>query len=55
MIHKEGYPTLIISFIALTLLCIVVRMTAPFLSDITLLLAGALYVFLLSFFRNPKG
>lgn len=54
MIHKEGYPTLIISFIALTLLCIVVRMTVPFLSDAMLILAGGLYVFLLSFFRNPR-
>lgn len=54
MIHKEGYPTLIISFIALTLLCIVVRMTVPFLSDAMLILAGGLYVFLLSFFRNPQ-
>lgn len=54
MIHREGYPTLIISFILLTLLCIITRMVIPALSDIVLILVGGLYVFLLSFFRNPK-
>jgi len=54
MIHREGYPTLIISFLILTLLCIVVRMTIPMLSDVFLILAGGIYLFLISFFRNPK-
>lgn len=54
MIHREGYPTLIISFILLTILCIITRMVIPALSDVVLILEGGLYVFLLSFFRNPK-
>lgn len=53
MIHREGYPTLIISFVLLTLLCVIVRMTVPFLSDAILFVSAAIYVFLLSFFRNP--
>ena len=54
MIHKEGYPTLLISFIVLALLGFAVKMVMPGLYFPFILLSTALYVFLLSFFRNPS-
>ncbi len=53
MINKEGYIIFTISFIILTALCIFTRILLPGLSTLVLLLSGILYVFLLSFFRNP--
>jgi phosphatidylserine decarboxylase len=53
MIHKEGYPTLIISFIVLSLLTLGLGKLAPSLFNITAVIALCIFLFLISFFRNP--
>lgn len=57
-IHKTGYRTLVISFIALLLINLVIYMIMPlslwWLSVIINILSLALYIFLVSFFRIPN-
>lgn len=53
MIHREGYPTLIISFIILALLCYAIHAFIPVIYPVVLVLSIGLFIFLLSFFRNP--
>ncbi len=53
MIHKEGYPTLILSFIILSLLSLAAKYFAPSIFLLTLIVSIALWLFLVSFFRNP--
>ncbi len=54
MIHKTGYPTIIIVLIVLTILTIVGYnyLSAP-LAHCLLVLAVGFFIFILSFFRNP--
>lgn len=53
MIHKEGYPTLIVSFIVLFVLNSLVYTFWPNAIVFSSILFIGLYVFLISFFRNP--
>lgn len=53
MIHKEGYPTLILSFILLGLMSALAKFFMPGIFLLVLILSIALFTFLLSFFRNP--
>lgn len=53
MIHREGYTTLIISFIILALLCYVFKAFIPTVYPYILVLSIGLFLFLVSFFRNP--
>jgi phosphatidylserine decarboxylase len=54
MIHKEGYPTLLLSALILTVLSLILQRFAPSLFiPLTLLFIG-LFLFLVSFFRNPN-
>lgn len=52
-IHKEGYPTLLFSFIALFLVNFIVKYYIPFIFPLFLFISLALYLFLVSFFRKP--
>ncbi|MBK8624713.1 MAG: phosphatidylserine decarboxylase family protein [Saprospiraceae bacterium] len=52
-IHKEGYPTLLFSFIALFLVNFVVKYFIPSVLPLFLFISLALYLFLVSFFRKP--
>ncbi len=54
MIHREGYPTLFISFVLLAALSLLAKYYAPSIYLLTLLVCIALFVFLVSFFRNPN-
>jgi phosphatidylserine decarboxylase len=53
MIHREGYPTLIISFIVLGLISITTKWFLPSLFPFIIFLCIGLFLFLVSFFRNP--
>ena len=53
MIHKEGYPTLTISALVLGLLYLFISRFAPGISIYAGILFVGLFIFLLSFFRNP--
>jgi phosphatidylserine decarboxylase len=53
-IHKEGYPTLLFSFIALFIVNFVVKYYIPFIFPAFLFISLALYLFLISFFRKPN-
>lgn len=53
-LHKEGYPTILISIGTLTLLCYGTHLVAPeWLFKAVVLLSIALFVIVLQFFRNP--
>jgi len=52
-IHKEGYPTLIISFIVFGLIAVLFYYKVPLLFYPILLLAFVAYFILIWFFRNP--
>jgi phosphatidylserine decarboxylase len=54
MIHKEGYPTLLLSFVILNALCIAVSKFFPSISIAAIALSIGLFAFLVSFFRNPS-
>lgn len=54
MIHKEGYPTLFLSAIVLGLLYIFIDRFVPVISLFTGLVFLGLFLFLISFFRNPN-
>jgi phosphatidylserine decarboxylase len=54
MIHKEGYPTLIISFVVFALLSALTKEFAPSLFILVSIVLLGLYLFLISFFRNPS-
>lgn len=53
MIHKEGYITLIISLIVLFVINGVIYTFCPEIVLYTSILFAGLYIFLISFFRNP--
>jgi len=53
MIHKEGYPTLLISLLVLGIINITFYTFAPSFLIFSLVVSIALYLFLISFFRNP--
>ena len=53
-IHKEGYPTLIIGLIGLTILNVFIYSFLPFLFPFIAFISFALYGFLVSFFRKPN-
>ncbi len=53
MIHREGYPTLIISLVVLSILSLLAKYFAPSIYVLTMLVCFALFAFLVSFFRNP--
>lgn len=53
MIHREGYPTLLISFIVLALISYLTNLYLTSLSVVIGILCLGLFIFLLSFFRNP--
>ncbi|MCX6190224.1 MAG: phosphatidylserine decarboxylase family protein [Bacteroidetes bacterium] len=53
-LHKEGYPTILISIGTLTLLCYGTHLVAPeWLFKAGVLISIALFVIVLQFFRNP--
>ncbi len=53
-LHKEGYPTILISIGILTLLCYGTHLVAPeWLFKAVVLISIALFVIVLQFFRNP--
>ncbi len=52
-IHKEGYPTLIISFVFLLIANIMICKYLPSLFPFFLIVSIGLYFFLISFFRSP--
>ncbi len=53
-LHKEGYPTILISIGTLTLLCYGTHLVAPeWLFKAVVLISIALFVIVLQFFRNP--
>jgi phosphatidylserine decarboxylase len=54
MIHKEGYPTLLLSSLLLLVISLLVHRFAHNMFIPVLLLCIGLFVFLLSFFRNPS-
>ncbi|HMP31563.1 MAG TPA: phosphatidylserine decarboxylase, partial [Saprospiraceae bacterium] len=54
MIHKEGFPTLLISALLLGLLFIFLQRFAPAISIYAGVVFIGLYLFLISFFRNPN-
>ncbi len=54
MIHKEGYPTLIVSVVIFSLLYFFIDRFVPSISLIVGIALILLYGFLISFFRNPK-
>lgn len=56
-IHKEGKATLIIMGVVLAIICLaLVQFTSlpVWILSVLILLAVAFYLFLVSFFRNPK-
>ncbi len=55
-IHREGYPTLILAFLFLTILNIVVfyLVSIPLFRTICLIVSFGLFLFFLQFFRLPK-
>jgi phosphatidylserine decarboxylase len=53
MIHKEGYPTLFLSAIVLGLLYIFIERFIPSISLFVGIIFLGLFLFLVSFFRNP--
>jgi phosphatidylserine decarboxylase len=54
MIHKEGYPTLIVSIVIFSLLYFFIDRFVPSISLIVGIALILLYGFLISFFRNPN-
>jgi phosphatidylserine decarboxylase len=54
MIHREGNKTLLISFLALAFLCMLTRIFLPIALPYISILALGLFLFLVSFFRNPS-
>jgi phosphatidylserine decarboxylase len=54
MIHKEGYPTLIVSVVIFSLLYFFIDRFVPSISLIVGIALILLFGFLISFFRNPK-
>lgn len=53
-IHKEGYPTIVISFIVLAIICLIFRMfTGTVLAWIITIAAFLFFLCILSFFRIP--
>lgn len=52
-LHKEGYPTLIIGLISLTILNVIIYSFLPVLLPFIAFISLALYLFLVSFFRKP--
>ena len=60
-IHKEGFPTILITFGVLAVVNVVVFYFSDFVSEalpialiVSLLFSADIFVFILSFFRNPK-
>ena len=53
-IHKEGYPTLLLSFIMLFILCSACYYFFPAVFTFVLLLSILTFSFLVSFFRSPE-
>ena len=53
MIHREGWPTILISFVAGALLIFLANRFLPVLSPLAILAALFLWVIVLQFFRNP--
>ena len=53
-IHKEGYPTLILSLLFLTIANMLIHQYLPSLLPFFLVVSLGLYVFLVSFFRSPN-
>jgi phosphatidylserine decarboxylase len=53
MIHKEGYPTLILSLIVLSLATVLLGRYAPSFATLGVIIFLGLFIFLVSFFRNP--
>jgi phosphatidylserine decarboxylase len=54
MIHREGYTTLILSLIVLSILTLLTKYFAPSLYVLTFVVCFGLFAFLVSFFRNPS-
>lgn len=54
MIHKEGFPTLLYSFVLFTILLSAVYFFFPSLSWLVAIVLAGLWLFLVSFFRNPN-
>jgi phosphatidylserine decarboxylase len=53
-IHKEGYPTILISIGTLTLLCLGIHAIAPeWLFKVFVVLSMVMMIIVLQFFRNP--
>lgn len=52
-IHKEGYPTLIYSFLVLLLINVGIYNLSPSIFPFIAILCAAVYLFLISFFRKP--
>ena len=52
-IHREGYPTLMLSFVLLFILCVCAFFFFPSLLIPVVLLSAAFWLFLVSFFRKP--
>lgn len=52
-IHKEGTPTLLLSFVVLSVLTYLNYIYAPLTFPIVLILSTVLFLFLISFFRKP--
>ncbi|HMQ47718.1 MAG TPA: phosphatidylserine decarboxylase family protein [Saprospiraceae bacterium] len=53
-LHKEGIVTLVVVFLALTLIVWIIYTFVPLLFEISVLVALLFYLFILQFFRNPK-
>lgn len=54
MIHREGYTTLILSLIVLSILTLLTKYFAPSIYVFTFIVCLGLFAFLVSFFRNPS-
>jgi phosphatidylserine decarboxylase len=54
MIHKEGFPTLLFAFVLFVILCSFSYFMFPNLLWPVIVILGGLYIFLISFFRNPN-
>lgn len=52
-IHREGYPTLMLSFVLLFILCVCAFFFFPSLLIPVIILSAAFWLFLVSFFRKP--
>lgn len=55
MIHKTGYPTIFITLVAIILIIVFSQFYLPNVFTYVLLILGVgFFIFILSFFRNPK-